>query len=140
MTANIDVKLTVRAVKVLLVDSISLRSKFLSRHDMSITIWRNGCNSIYKNIVTFEHKSQITHNKQLEGKSNIPRKRGKKNQRFFFFFTNASPKSLSLSLSLSIWIKSQTLNSKKNSICTKTMAAIRRYLISSSFLLYTFSC
>ena len=42
-------------------DSISLRSKFLSRHDMSMTIWRTWCNSIYKNSETFEHKSQITH-------------------------------------------------------------------------------
>ena len=56
-----DKKLTVRAVKILLVDSISLRSKFLSRHDMSMTIWRTWCSSIYKNSETFEHKSQITH-------------------------------------------------------------------------------
>ena len=100
MTANIDMKLTVRAVKVLLVDSISLRSKFLSRHDMSTTICRTCCSSIYKNRVTFEHKSQITHNKQLEGKSNIPRKRGK-NIRDSFSFSPMLVPNPSLSLSLS---------------------------------------
>jgi hypothetical protein len=38
MTATVTKKLTVRAVKMPLVYSISLRSKLLSRHDVSTTM------------------------------------------------------------------------------------------------------